>query len=299
MHTLPILQPGDSVEIIAPASRCSDKQLAELKALLISWQLNCIIQEDIFGHDLLCANTDALRFRSLKNALQNPATKAIICARGGYGSIRLIPELTKIIPSATPKLFVGMSDVTTLNLYLQQQWQWPVIHGSAALDKYSLESIHALKAILFGSVKQIEFSALPLNDLAKNNRIIETTITGGNLSLVQTSIGTTWQIDGSNKIIFLEETGERGYKIDRMLQHLYQANTFKNAAAILFGDFIEGKEPNGSTLIKPVLERFAEHCEIPVLQAEGIGHGYTNFPLPLGINSRLQLGQETKLICNI
>jgi len=297
MHTLPILQPGDCVEIIAPASRCSDQQLAELKNLLVSWQLNCVIQEDIFGHDLLCANTDELRFRSLKNALQNPATKAIICARGGYGSMRLIPELAKITPPITPKLFVGMSDVTALSLYLQQQWQWPVIHGSAALDKYSLESINALKAILFGTVKQVEFSGFPLNEAAKQHHLLEATITGGNLSLVQTSIGTLWQIDGLNKIIFLEETGERGYKIDRMLQHLCQANIFKDAAAILFGDFIEGKEPNGSTLIKPVLERFAKHCAIPVLQVEGIGHGYTNFPLPLGIHSRLQLGPKVKIFC--
>src|SRR5690242_14038836 len=96
MKKLPVLSPGDSVEIIAPASRCSDIQLVQLKELLESWQLNCIVKEDIFSKDLLCANTDEARFTHLKNALQNPETKAIISARGGYGSMRLIPKFREI-----------------------------------------------------------------------------------------------------------------------------------------------------------------------------------------------------------
>ena len=297
MKKLPILKPGDSVEIIAPASRCSDKHLTEIKELLVSWQLNCIVDKDIFGDDLLCANTDDVRFKSLKNALQRSETKAVICARGGYGSMRLIPELTKMIPPVVPKLFVGMSDITALSLYLQQQWQWPTLHGALALDKFSPESISALKSILFGEIEQVEFMGLPLNALAEKTLTIEATITGGNLCLVQASIGTAWQINGKKKIIFLEEVGERGYRVDRMLEHLRQANIFTGAAAIVFGDFIEGNESNGSSLVKPVLKRFAEHCAIPVIQVEGIGHGHINFPLPLGTKAKLQLGNKIKLAC--
>lgn len=298
MYKLPILKSGDSVEIIAPASRCSSERLTDLKELLLSWQLNCIIDKDIFGNDLLCANSDKIRFRSLKNALQNPVTKAVICVRGGYGTMRLIPALSKITPPVSPKLFVGMSDMTALLLFLQQQWQWPTIHGAAAIDKFSPESITALKSILFAEVDQVEFLGLPLNKPAEKNRIIETTVTGGNLSLVQTSIGTIWQLNGHNKIIFLEEVGERGYRIDRMLEHLQQATIFKDAAAILFGDFSEGKEPNGSSLVKPVLERFAQNCAIPVGQIAGIGHGHINFPLPLGTEAKLTLGSRIHLVCS-
>ena len=297
MQKLPILKPGDSVEIIAPASRCSDEVLSDLKELLTSWQLNCIIDNDIFGPDLLCANTDEIRFRSLKNALQHSETKAIICARGGYGSMRLIPALRQITPPRYPKLFVGMSDLTALHLFLEQQWQWPTIHGALARDKFSSKSIASLKSILFGEVEQVELFGLPLNRHAEKNSIIETTLTGGNLSLVQTSIGTLWQINGKHKIIFLEEVSERGYRIDRMLEHLCQAAIFKDAAAIFFGDFIEGNEPNGSSLIKPVLKRFAQHCAIPVVQISGIGHGYINTPIPLGTQVKLQLGNKIKLTC--
>lgn len=295
MQKLPKLQPGDSVEVIAPASRCTDEALHDLKALLTSWQLNCIISNDIFGQDLLCANTDELRFKSLQNALQRPETKAVICARGGYGSMRLIPGLSRITPPQDPKLFVGMSDITALHLYLNQQWQWPTIHGSLTQGKCSPESIASVKAMLFGEIERVILIGLPLNIQAEKTSIIETALTGGNLSLVQTSIGTQWQLNGKNKIIFLEEVNERGYRIDRMLEHLSQANIFKDAAAIFFGDCTEGNEPNGYSLIQPVLERFAEQCSIPVVQIKGIGHGYINNPIPLGTQVTLQLGKQVKL----
>ncbi len=295
MQNLPTLKPGDSVEIIAPASRCSDKDLTNLKGLLESWQLNCIIADNIFGSDLLCANTDEARFKSLKNALKNTKTKAIICARGGYGSMRLIPELAKITPPVSPKLFVGMSDITALNLYLQQQWQWPTLHGALSIDKFSPASIAAVKSILFGEVPHVEFSGSPLNAFAEKNHAIEASVTGGNLCLVQTSIGTAWQMNADNKIILLEEIGERGYRVDRMLEHLHQANIFKDASAIVFGDLLEGKESDGSSLIEPVLKRFAQTCKIPVVKINGVGHGHVNFPVPLGTKAKLQLGKQIKL----
>ena len=297
MQRLPVLKPGDSVEIIAPASRCTDEVLSDLKDLMGSWQLNCIIDQAIFGNDLLCANTDEIRFNLLRKALLNSATKAVICARGGYGSMRLLPQLSQITPVNPPKLFVGMSDITAIHLFLEQQWQWPTIHGALARDKFSPESILSLKSILFGDVEQISLSGLPLNELAASDKVIEARLTGGNLTLVQTSIGTIWQLDGQNKIIFLEEVGERGYRVDRMLEHLSQASVFKEAAAILFGDFLTGNEPNGSSLVKPVLERFAQNSPIPVAQIEGIGHGYTNFPLLLGAVAKLQLGERVELTC--
>lgn len=295
MQKLPVLKPGDSVEIIAPASRCSDKHLQDIKELLNSWGLTCIVSPDIFGNDVLCANTDELRFTLLKNALQNPDTKAIICARGGYGSMRLIPALTKLTPVSQAKLFLGMSDITALSLYLQQQWQWPTIHGALALDKFSPESIAAVKVMVFGEEKEVNYQASPLNLLAQKNQKFKASITGGNLSLLQASIGTAWQMDANDKIIFIEEIGERAYRVDRMLEHLRQANLLNNAKAIIFGDFLNGNEPDGSSLIEPVLKRFADNCPIPVAQVQGIGHGFTNFPLPLGTEVQWQDGKVVEI----
>lgn len=299
MLKLPFLKIGDHVDIIAPASRCTNDQLTALKKLLESWQLNCVIADNIFGDDPFCANTDEMRLTQLVDALTNTKTKAIICARGGYGSMRLIPALSKIATPKSPKLFVGMSDTTALQLYLQQQWQWPTIHGASAPDRFSPESIASLKSILFGDVKHINFTGLrALNPPAQKNNSIESCIVGGNLSLVQAGIGTSWQLDGRDKIILLEDTGERGYRVDRMFQHLTQAGIFKDAAAILLGDFNEGNEPNGISLVEHAIHRFAQSCQLPVVQVKGVGHDYINFPLPLGTSSTLKLGNEITLTCS-
>ncbi len=297
MFKLPLLKAGDQIEIIAPSSRCPAEFVTGLKNLLTSWQLHCIVSEHIFGQDLLCANSDHMRFESLKHALQNPDTKAVICARGGYGSMRLIPELAHIVQPTAPKLFIGMSDITALHLFLQQQWKWPVIHGALAPDKFSPESTATLKSLILGEVEQITFRGEALNIAAKTPSTIESTLIGGNLSLLQTSIGTLWQINGREKIIFIEEIGERGYRVDRMLEHLRQSGIFKDVAAILLGDFTEGKEPDGSSLINAVLERFAHSCDMPVIRVQGIGHDYINYPLPLGTKVHLSSGDEIKLTC--
>lgn len=293
---MPVLTPGDTVEIIAPASRCSDQQLAAMRELLESWQLHCIVKEDIFGTDILCANTDEARFNHLKQALLNPQSKAIFCARGGYGSMRLIPKLKEIAPPESAKIFVGMSDITALQLYLQQAWAWPTIHGASAPDRFSAESIASLKAILFGTVKHFELTGLiAMNQHAIKNQVIQSSITGGNLSLIQAGIATPWHIETRNKIILIEEIGERGYRVDRMLEHLTQVGVFHQAAAIVLADFLEGKEPDNSSRIDPVLHRFAVHCDIPVVRLNGIGHGYNNVPVPLGTDAILFLGNEIKL----
>lgn len=295
--SLPILQIGDHVEVIAPASRCSSDDLRHLKNQLESWRLHCHIDDDIFGPDLLCANTDDYRLHALIRAIQNPDIKAIICARGGYGSMRLIPELSKLPAPTSPKLFVGMSDITALHLFLGQQWQWPTLHGSLSKDKVSPECVNQLKSLLFATTHQIEWEGIPLNALAQEIGLLRSSIIGGNLCLVQASVGSLWQIDATDKIIFLEDIGERGYRIDRMLEHLQQAGCFTNAAAIVLGDFIEGNEPNGSNLIQPVLEQFAQQVKIPVVQIKGSGHGYINFPIPLGTQAYLQLGNNVHLTC--
>ena len=292
MKTIPRLKAGDSVEIIAPASRSSAHQLAALKGLLESWQLHCVLEDDVFGDDLLCAQSDERRFQLLTTALQRSETKAIICLRGGYGSMRLIPSLTSLSPPHKMKLFVGMSDITALHLFLQRQWQWPTIHGALNVDKFSPESISALKALLFGDFDQLALDGTPLNALAEQPHRLDACVTGGNLSLVQASIGTPWQLKGAQKIIFLEEVNERGYRVDRMLEHLRQAGIFDNAQAIVFGDFLDGNEPDGSSLVQLVLARFAQEIKIPVIQIPGIGHGYINKPLWLGTPATLQLGLE-------
>jgi muramoyltetrapeptide carboxypeptidase len=294
------LKAGDAVELIAPAGRLSAVKLAKIVESLISWGLRVNLAEDIFGDDVLCAHSDEMRLKHLTSALFNPETKAVLCVRGGYGAGRLMPELLKLPPPSQAKLFFGMSDITALHIFLQQQWGWATVHGSMAVATLAPDSIAALKAMLLGEITHLELTAIePFNKAAEQSLLINSTLVGGNLSLIQTSVGTAWQLNAHNKIILLEEINERAYKVDRMLEHLYQANIFAGAKAVIFGDFIGGEEPDGTSLIKPVLQRFAAKLPIPVLQITGIGHGSINYPVPFGTAVKLQLGDRPLLDCRL
>lgn len=292
------LRKGDVIDVVAPASPClkTEAPISAIKEFLISWGLVPRIPDDILGPDLLCANSDTKRFEFLKDALLNNESSAIWCLRGGYGSMRLIPQLDNLqLKNLPSKLFIGMSDITVLHLFLQQHFRWATLLGPnvrLVTDKgVEEENIQELKTIMFGQRNSLSYNVTPMNELAAKKQLLEAPITGGNLCLVQTSIGTSWQADARNKILFLEEVNERGYRVDRMLQQLEQAGILKGVVAILFGDFTDGKEPNGTSLIEPVLKRFAESCDFPVLSCPGIGHGKFNRVLPLGSNAQLKLGE--------
>ena len=151
-------------------------------------------------------------------------------------------------------------------------------------------SIALLQEAIFGTKNKLVYNNLvPLNDAAKTPKSLYSRITGGNLCLLQSSLGTNWNIKGKNHIIFIEEIGERGYAVDRMLTHLTQASVFEHAQAVIFGDIIGGLEKDGISLNEPVIRKFAHHLDIPVLQFEGIGHGHTNNPLPIGSQAILKL----------
>ncbi len=112
---------------------------------------------------------------------------------------------------------------------------------------------------------------------------LEGRVIGGNLCLATCTLGTALQIRPQEKILFLEDVDERGYRVDRMLMHLQQANVFEGVKALIFGDFVKGEEKDGTSLIWPVIQRFAKEISIPTFQLPGYGHGSENFPLPFNV----------------
>ncbi|MBI2792153.1 MAG: LD-carboxypeptidase [Gammaproteobacteria bacterium] len=291
------LKPGDIVDIVAPSSKCNPKILDKIKILLRSWELQCHIPVDLFGESLLYANSDENRFIHLKRALLNDTSKAVWCLLGGFGSTKLIPLLSKIKPPNHSKLFIGFSDITALHIFLQGKWRWATIHGPSgyqvSLNKISKNSINLLKNMLFQSEKRLLYrEIIPLNKLAENNITINSALIGGNLHLLQASLGTSWQINAFNKILLIEETNERAYRIDRVLAQLSQAGIFNQAKALLFGDLIDKGEPDGRFLIKETIQQFASQISLPVLQISNIGHGSINNPILLGHNAKLSMGND-------
>jgi muramoyltetrapeptide carboxypeptidase len=301
----PALKPRDQIAIIAPGSKPQNQEdhrtlLKSIQEFLAAWELQAVIAEDIFGEDLLCANSDVIRFTQLKNALFDPNIKAIWCLRGGYGCTRLLPMLQNLQKApAQAKPFIGFSDVTAIHLFLNQVWGWPTLHGPALTQIINkaipAQNVTSLRELLFGHTLALSYDNLrPANEAAKQSHIVSTVVSGGNLSIIQASLGTAWQIQTAGKCLFLEEVNERAYRIDRLLTHLQQAGIFKDIKALLLGDFIH---PQESALIQQVLHRFATPCPFPIYYYTGIGHSRENQTLPLNTSSHIQLNETATLHC--
>jgi len=295
----PLLEPGDIVEVVAPGFRCSDESLAAGVEFLRKLGLVPRLPRTIFGADLLCANSDARRLGHLKRALEAPDSTCVWCIRAGYGAIRLVDELLACGPPPRRKLFVGYSDATTLHFLLNQHWGWPSLHGPL-LDRLgaglaSAEEIAELRAVLLGGQRRVIFEHLtPLNAAARERRTVSSRVFGGNLTVLQTTLGTRLQRN-PRQILFLEDVGERGYRVDRMLQHLSQAGALRNVRAVVFGAFIGGREADGKDLVPAVLERFAREQRIPVLMGLPAGHGERQRPLFFNTPAELTCGTSPVL----
>ena len=292
------LREGDVVDIVAPASSSKPESLQGGLHFLEGWGLVPRMSPQIFGSDVICANTDENRLDQLKEALLSEDSRAIWCVRGGYGANRLIPELIKMKkPKGPPKLFMGFSDITTLHVFLNTQWGWPTVHapmidriGRGLIQKPELQE---LRDIYFGVEVKVVFTGLkPMNEAALKSQVIRGPVTGGNLMTLQSAIGTKAPWDTKGKIIFLEEIDERGYRVDRLFEHLRQTGHFDKARAIILGEFMGGDEADGTNRVWPVVQRFAEQMRIPVLSGVQAGHGDMQRPIPFETPALLQTGQS-------
>ncbi len=298
------LKKGDVVDVIAPASNSPYHRLEDGIRWMERMGLVPNVPEDIIKTDVFFAAPLEVQLRHLTEALSSDS-KAIWCLRGGYGSMRLIPYLLKMKPPKKPKLFIGFSDITALHIFFNQHWKWPTLHGRTISqmhpDLANSPDRKFLKDVIFGNTDHKTFKRLrPLNAPAKIENTIEGTITGGNLRIVQSSLGTSWEINPKGKILFIEDVAERGYSVDRMLEQMYQAKLInKGLKAIVFGDFTEGFEKDGNDLTHVALKRFADRVPYPVFSGLKAGHDpVTHYPIPFNTNCQLKTGKTGELTCH-
>ncbi|MGE3973796.1 MAG: LD-carboxypeptidase [Bdellovibrionales bacterium] len=297
------LVPGDIVDLVAPASSCSQEELESAMESVKQLGLIPRLPESIFDDDEpLFSTSDKKRFEYLKRALLARDSKAIWCLRGGYGSLRILPALSKLAKPKTQKLFIGLSDITSLHIFLNQKWRWKTIHGpmlGTFSQRINTEQ-HEIADVVFGRIDEISFLHLePLNAAAKKKKKITGVVRGGNLLTVQGAQGTPWNLNAKNSILFFEEVNERGYRNDRMFSSLIQSGLFKNAKAVVLGDFIGGNEPDGQNYVNHVIQDFASQLKIPVLRGIRSGHGDLRRPVPFNTNSVLKTGLDASLICAV
>ena len=289
------------IDLIATGSGKKPEQLEKAMVLIENIGFIPRAPKTIFGDHPLYANTDENRLKNLVEALYAEDSEIIWCLGGGSGTTRLLPHLNKLAPPTSQKMVIGLSDVTALLLFLSQKWGWQVVHGPpagyTALKKFTPEAIDTIVQLIQGKTKVLGFKNLvPLNPLAQKHQVIEGLITGGNMSLIEYSVGAPWQIETQDCILFFEDINEEAYRIAERLEHLRQAGIFKGVKAILFGDLSHTEiEKNKPDLVEFVLKDFAEDIEIPCFSNLHVGHNELCFPLIINLKAKLTTGLEGEL----
>jgi muramoyltetrapeptide carboxypeptidase len=288
-----------SITIVAPASGTTDELLADLKninSLKLNIPPNCFDNRKSLFH----STDDNNRYQCLENALLGES-KILWALRGGYGSAKLITDLQKLKKPLKEKIFIGFSDMTALHIFFSQEWGWKTIHGNGLVEILNpardRQNFIKIARIISGKKQQAKIKGLTaINSVAKVSKIVTGNLTGGNLTTVQTSIGTDWQIKTDHKILFLEDVGLKPYQLDRALYHLKQAGLLDKINAIIFGAC-----GNDDKNITNVLSNFANILTIPVFKTDRFGHERINDPLIYNSNSKIipTNNQQFELIMKI
>lgn len=295
------LKPGDIVDVIAPSSFTSKKNIKAGKEYLESFGLIVRIPKDLVKPDFVYANNTKKTLEHMKKAFYNKESKAVWCLRGGSGGFRLMKELSKWKKPKHKKIFVGISDTTFVHMFLNQKWNWQTLHAPMLSmlgpKKTSKVEKKDLEKIIFGKTNKAVFNKLvPMNKAALKNKKIAAEMVGGNLCIVESTVGTDYKPQFKNKIVFLEDIDERGYALERSLEHLRNAGVFKNIKAVVFGDFVGGEEKDGKDFTMIALKRFAENSPFPVVRGVKSGHGELVRALPFNTHAELFLGKKATLV---
>ena len=295
------LRQGDIIDVVAPASQCPTSELKNAVRLLKQMGLVPRVPKNLFAKSLLFSNTDEIRLKQLRSAIYAKDSAMVWCVRGGYGAIRLMPAIARWPKPKRAKIFLGYSDITTLHAYFNQRWNWPTLHGPL-LDRFGREGMsmgeHSqLFGMLFGQTLETEFAGLtPLNSAARRSTTIRAPIVGGNFTTLQSGLGTACSLRGGKHILFLEDTGERPHRVDRMLAQFAQAGMFEGVRAIVLGHFQLSNAADRRGLWNDVFARFAASARIPVLSGLPVGHDPdVQYTLPLGTPAALKLGARAIL----
>ena len=294
---IPILKPeallrGDTIAVIAPASQIKrDALLAGVRAVQeVGYQT--VYSDEILSEDLYFAGRVERRVRELHQAFSDPKIKAIFCARGGYGTNYLLPHLDLKLIGNHPKIFLGYSDVTTLHTYLNDQLGLVTFHGPMVAKDFATASgidKNSLDAALSGK-RGWRISQNPALQALQQGSA-EGKLYGGCLSMLAASLGTPYEINTKDTILFLEDIATKPYQIDRMLMQLKYARKFDNVRGIVFGEMIDCvQSPDQPYTLEEVIMRVLADFEFPIALGLRSGHvSKGNITLPIGVTAQLRV----------
>jgi len=295
----PYLKSGDTIGITCPAGYIKTEAIQPAVQLMQNWGFNIKIGQTVGKRDFTMGGTDAERLADLQQMLDDPSIKAIMCARGGYGAVHIIDQLDFKKFIANPKWLIGFSDITVLHSHIHTNCHVASLHSkmcNSFPDNWSLaepiqmETILSIKQALIGQKMAYTSPASAFNRTGNT----AAPLVGGNLSIIATLTGTKSDINTDGKILFLEDTGEYLYNIDRMLYNLQRSGKLQKLAGLIIGGFkVKPDEPDdefGKTLYEVVLDRMKNY-PYPVCFDFPVGHQKNNFAFKCGVTHTLKVTQ--------
>ena len=288
----PPLHTGDSVAIIATARHITKEELQPAIQLLKTWGLQPVLGSSIGLQDHQFAGSDEERAADLQQQINNPNIKAIWCAKGGYGSIRILDLVNFSILKTQPKWLIGYSDVTAIHLHLQSLGI-ASLHAQMAsgIEGKSASTSDELKNVMFGNKLQIEYASRHPNQV---NGEVKAEVVGGNLSVLYSAIGSHSMPDFTSKILFIEDLDEYLYHIDRMMQNLKRSGLLSRISGLIVGGMTNMNDnsiPFGRKAEEIIFE-IVKDLNIPVAFNFPAGHVETNLPLIFGKSAHLSVTSE-------
>lgn len=284
----PPLRPGDVVAVVAPAGPVEPGRLARGLSRLASAGFVPETAEGVLAKERFLAGDDAHRAAQLRWALSLPEARAVMAARGGYGTTRLMPLVDWRRAARRPRLFVGYSDVTAILAYLSTRLGVPAIHGPmAAADlamRHDPASFDAFVRLVGGRTGPREAWGPPCERI--RGGAAEGILSGGCLSVLTSLLGTPFEPDFRGSLLFLEDVSEPAYRLDRMLTQWIQAGKLRRVAGILAGR-ISPVRGETAEEIQRVFAGAGKRLSVPVWYGFPSGHGRSNFPLPFGVRARI------------
>jgi len=292
MNRPPALQKGDKIGIVATAKKVSAAEISLAVKTFESWNLVPVLGKNLLRTDNQFAGSDKDRLDDFQAMIDNPEIKAIICARGGYGTTRIIDDLDFLPLEKNPRWVIGFSDITALLFDLYNQGIESV-HGIMAGLFYKEnrgESIESLRKVLFDEDIEIHTPFHPFNRPGEvSGRVI-----GGNLSIICNLIGTESDIDYENIILFIEDLNEYLYHIDRLMVHLKRAGKLEKINGLIVGDMSDMRDneiPFGSNAYEIIKSHICSYA-FPVGFSFPIGHEARNIAVPCGRMATLKVDNK-------
>jgi muramoyltetrapeptide carboxypeptidase len=300
----PYLKPGDSIGISSPAGYITLDEIQPALLKIKEWGFNAIIGDTIGKRSFTFGGTDEERRADFQKILNDKNIKAILCARGGYGAVRIIDQIDFSSLKKSPKWIIGFSDITVIHSHVNKNCGIASIHAKMCnsfpanwnqAEPVQKETIESIRQCLGG--EKMKYEALP----NANNRQGTATgmLVGGNLKTLESLTGSSSDIITKNKILFVEDTGEYLYSIDRMFWNLKRSGKLSDLKGLIIGGFkIKKDDPGeefGKTLEEIVMEKVKEH-PYPVCFDFPAGHQKNNYALKCGVIHKLIVDRsESKL----